>query len=53
MDGFASLGSPLTTMTQKSIKFEWLKAYERRFQILKDRLASAPVLTLLEGYKDL
>ena len=52
MDGFASIDSPLTTLTQKSVMFEWLEAYERQFQILKDRLTSTPVLTLLEGTKD-
>ena len=51
MDGFASIASPLTTLTQKSVKFEWSEACERSFQILKDRLTSAPVLTLQEGTK--
>ena len=52
VEGFASIASPLTTLTQKSVMFEWLEAYERQFQILKDRLTSTPVLTLLEGTKD-
>ena len=47
VDGFASITSPLTTLTQKSKIFEWSEACERSFQILKDRLTSAPVLTLL------
>ena len=46
MDVFASIASHLTTLTQKSVKFKWSEACERRFQILKDRLTSAPVLTL-------
>ena len=44
-----SIAYPLTTLTQKSVKFEWSEAYERSFQILKDRLISSPVLTLPEG----
>ena len=51
VDGFEVIASPLTTLTQNSKKFEWSEACERRFQILKDRLTSAPVLTLPEGTK--
>ena len=51
MDGFLSIASPLCTLTQKSVTFEWSKACERSFQILKKRLTSAPVLTLPEGNK--
>ena len=46
LDGFASIASPLTTLTQKIKKFEWSEACERSFRILKDRLTSALVLTL-------
>ena len=51
VDGFEVIASPLTTLTQNSKKFEWSEACERRFQILKDRLTSAPILTLPEGTK--
>ena len=51
MDSFASIASPLTTLTKKSKKFEWFEACDRCFQLLKDRLTSAPMLTLLEGTK--
>ena len=51
MDGFSSIASPLTTLTQKSKKFEWSEACEKSFQLLKDRLSFAPVLTLPEGIK--
>ncbi|WMV58602.1 hypothetical protein MTR67_051987, partial [Solanum verrucosum] len=46
---FSSISSPLTALTQKKAKFEWSKACEKRFQELKDRLTSTPVLTLPEG----
>ena len=49
MDGFASIASPLTNLTQKSKKFEWSEACEKSFQILKNSLTSASVLTLQEG----
>ena len=51
MDGFASIESPLTTLTQKCIKFEWSEACEKSFQMLKDRVTSALILTLWEGTK--
>ena len=46
---FASIASPLTTLTQKKVKFEWSEACKKGFQELKDKLTSALVLTLLEG----
>ena len=51
VDGFTSIASSLTTFTQKSKKFEWSEACEKTFQFVKDRLTSAPVLTLPEGTK--
>ena len=53
MDVLEFIASPLTTFTQNSVKFEWSKACERNFQILKERLTSDPVLTLSEGTKGL
>ena len=49
IDGFATIASPLTTFTQKFVKFEWSEECVRSFQMLKDRFTSAPVLTLPEG----
>ena len=51
MDGFVSIEFTLTTLNQKSKKFEWLEACEKSFQILRDRLTFALVLTLPEGTK--
>ena len=48
VDAFASIASPLTTLTEKSVKFEWLEACVIILQVLNDRLTSAQVLTLLE-----
>ncbi|KAH0689080.1 hypothetical protein KY289_016438 [Solanum tuberosum] len=49
VEGFSSIASPLTSLTQKKDKFIWSESCEKCFQELKDRLTSAPVLTLLEG----
>ena len=51
VDGFPSIASPLTTLTQKGKKFEWPEACEKSFQLLKHKLTSALVLTLLKGTK--
>ncbi|XP_070054553.1 uncharacterized protein [Nicotiana tomentosiformis] len=49
VEGFSTLASPLTKLTEKEVKFQWFDACERSFQELKSRLTSAPVLTLPEG----
>ena len=46
MEVFSSIVASPTTLTKKKAKFEWTKACEKIFQDLKDRLTSAPVLTL-------
>ncbi|WMV18927.1 hypothetical protein MTR67_012312 [Solanum verrucosum] len=46
VEGFSSIASPLKALTQTKSKFEWSEACEKSFQELKDRLTSAPVLTL-------
>ncbi|KAH0661560.1 hypothetical protein KY284_026491 [Solanum tuberosum] len=49
VEGFSSIASPLTALTQKKSKFEWSESCERSFQLLKDKLTSVLVLTLSEG----
>lgn len=49
VEGFSSIARPLTKLTQKNARFEWSEACEKSFQELKDRLVSAPVLTLPLG----
>ena len=38
-------------LTHKNVKFEWNNACERSFQVLKEKLVSAPILTLPEPGK--
>ncbi|XP_070036472.1 uncharacterized protein [Nicotiana tomentosiformis] len=49
VEGFSTLASPLTKLTQKTVKFQCPDACERSFQELKSKLTSTPVLTLPEG----
>ncbi|XP_070034784.1 uncharacterized protein [Nicotiana tomentosiformis] len=43
VEGFSTLASPLTKLTQKAVKFQWSDACEMSFQELKSRLTSASV----------
>ena len=49
VDGFLSIASLLTALTQMKAKFEWLKACEKVFEELKDKLTSALMLALQRG----
>ncbi|KAI3825406.1 hypothetical protein L1987_06889 [Smallanthus sonchifolius] len=40
---------PLTTLTQKEKKYDWSDKQESAFQLLKQKLCSAPILSLPEG----
>ena len=46
VEGFSSIATPLKAWTKKKAKFKWAENCEKSFQELKDRLTSAPVLTL-------
>jgi len=49
---FSKIASLLTNLLKKVVKFEWTNKCEEAFQELKNRLSSAPILTLLvEGEK--
>ncbi|GJS75453.1 putative reverse transcriptase domain-containing protein [Tanacetum coccineum] len=39
----------MTKLTQKSMKFDWSEKEEAAFQLLKQKLCSAPILALTEG----
>nr|GFA32452.1 retrotransposon protein, putative, Ty3-gypsy subclass [Tanacetum cinerariifolium] len=47
--GFSKIAKPITKLTQKKIKFEWSDKQETAFQLLKQKLCSAPILALPEG----
>nr|GFA92236.1 retrotransposon protein, putative, Ty3-gypsy subclass [Tanacetum cinerariifolium] len=49
VEGFSRLALPLTKLMRKGEKFVWNEEREKSFEELKQRLFSAPVLTLLSG----
>ncbi|GKB56458.1 putative reverse transcriptase domain-containing protein, partial [Tanacetum coccineum] len=49
IEGFLKIARPMTKLTQKSVKFDWGEKVEATFQLLKQKLCSAPILALPEG----
>ncbi|GJY76154.1 putative reverse transcriptase domain-containing protein [Tanacetum coccineum] len=49
IEGFSKIARPMTKLTHKSVKFEWGEKAKAAFQLLKQRLCSAPILALPEG----
>ncbi|GJS99556.1 putative reverse transcriptase domain-containing protein [Tanacetum coccineum] len=46
------IAKSMTKLTQKGIKFNWGEKEENAFQLIKQKLCSAPILALPEGSKD-
>ncbi|KAL4037976.1 hypothetical protein IC575_001579 [Cucumis melo] len=49
VEDFSRIASPLTQLTRKGTPFVWSPACESSFQELKQKLVSAPVLTVPDG----
>ena len=49
VEGFSKIATPLTKLTIKEEKFIWSEACQNSFDELKQRLTTAPVLTLPSG----
>nr|GEZ04552.1 putative reverse transcriptase domain-containing protein [Tanacetum cinerariifolium] len=43
------IAKPMTKLTQKNVKFDWSEKAEAAFQLLKQKLCSAPILALPKG----
>ncbi|GJW39712.1 putative reverse transcriptase domain-containing protein [Tanacetum coccineum] len=50
--GFSKIATPMTKLTQKKVKFDWGDKAEAAFQLIKQKLCSAPILALPEGSED-
>ena len=49
VEGFSRIAAPLTKLTRKDVKYDWVDACHRSFEELKNRLTSALVLALPNG----
>ncbi|GKC45946.1 putative reverse transcriptase domain-containing protein [Tanacetum coccineum] len=52
IEGFSKIAKPMTKLTQKKVKFVWGGKQKAAFQLLKQKLRSAPILALPEGSED-
>ncbi|GJZ13890.1 putative reverse transcriptase domain-containing protein [Tanacetum coccineum] len=52
IEGFLKIAKSMTKLTQKGIKFDWGEKEENAFQLIKQKLCSAPILDLPEGSED-
>nr|GFB92959.1 transposon Ty3-G Gag-Pol polyprotein [Tanacetum cinerariifolium] len=52
IEGFSKIAKSMTKLTQKVIKFDWGEKEENAFQLIKQKLCSAPILALPEGSED-
>nr|GEU97401.1 reverse transcriptase domain-containing protein [Tanacetum cinerariifolium] len=52
IEGFSKIAKPMMKLTQKGIKFNWGEKEENAFQLIKQKLCSAPILALTKGIKD-
>ncbi|GJW90545.1 putative reverse transcriptase domain-containing protein [Tanacetum coccineum] len=48
IEGFSKIAKSMTKLTQKGIKFDWGEKEENAFQLIKQKLCSAPILALPE-----
>ena len=49
VEGFSKIAAPLTKLTRKDVKYNWVDACQQSLKELKGRLTSAPVLALPNG----
>nr|GEY51909.1 putative reverse transcriptase domain-containing protein [Tanacetum cinerariifolium] len=52
IEEFSKISRSMTKLTQKGIKFDWGEKEDNAFQLIKQKLCSAPILALPEGSED-
>ncbi|GKE89585.1 putative reverse transcriptase domain-containing protein, partial [Tanacetum coccineum] len=52
IEGFSKIAKPMTKLTQKKVKFDWSDKAETAFQLIKQKLCSAPIMALPKGRED-
>nr|GFB07654.1 hypothetical protein [Tanacetum cinerariifolium] len=49
IEGFSKIAKSMNKLTQKNVKFDWGEKEEAAFQLIKQKLCSAPILALPKG----
>nr|GEX31811.1 putative reverse transcriptase domain-containing protein [Tanacetum cinerariifolium] len=52
IEGFLKIAKSMMKLIQKGIKFDWGEKEENAFQLIKQKLCSAPILALPKGSED-
>nr|GEW23459.1 hypothetical protein [Tanacetum cinerariifolium] len=52
IEGFSKITKSMMKLSQKGIKFDWGEKEENAFQLIKQKLCSAPILALPKGSED-
>nr|GEW74548.1 putative reverse transcriptase domain-containing protein [Tanacetum cinerariifolium] len=52
IERFSKIAKSMTTLTQKNVKFDWGEKEEAAFQLIKQKMCSAPILALPKGSKN-
>nr|GEW89651.1 retrotransposon protein, putative, Ty3-gypsy subclass [Tanacetum cinerariifolium] len=52
IEGFFKIAKSMTKLTQKNVKFDWGEKEEAAFQLIKQKLCSAPIWSLPKGLKN-
>ena len=51
IEGFSKIARPLTALLSKNVEFKWTLACQESFEMLKQKLTTAPVLVLPDVHK--
>nr|GEU88852.1 putative reverse transcriptase domain-containing protein [Tanacetum cinerariifolium] len=52
IEGFSKIAKSMTKLTQNKVMFDWGDKQEATFQLIKQKLCSAPIMALPEGSED-